>query len=182
MKEYEISCEICSDLYPLVFDEIASTDSTNAVKNHLTHCEHCAKQYGEATVLHECKIDDEKVIHSIRKKLYLVGLCIVVLGALIGIGLTNTMGMFYNFMLMPIVGGVSYMVMKHYWYYTEIALFLISYVWTLIWHIAEGAFIDGISFSDFYAPVVFSVVYVGLAMVGVIIAMLLVYGLRKEDE
>ena len=179
-KVYEISCEMCSDLYPLVVDEIATLDSREAVLHHRKTCEHCAKQYEETTLHIVYEVDDRKVIRGMKKRLYLIGLCIVVLGALLGIGLTNTMGMFYNFMLMPIVGGIGYVVVRKKWYRIEGALFLIAYLWSFVRLAFEGVFSDGIAIGDFMAPMVYAVIYVILALLGVLIAKLLLFGLGKE--
>ena len=41
---YEISCEMCRDLIPLVEDGVASADSRAAVEHHLQTCPVCNGQ------------------------------------------------------------------------------------------------------------------------------------------
>ncbi len=43
----KITCDICMDLMPLVQDGVASEDSENAVKKHISECESCKKIYDE---------------------------------------------------------------------------------------------------------------------------------------
>lgn len=38
--------------------------------------------------------------------MYLIGILLILIGDLFGIGLSNSMGMFYNFIIMPIIGGL----------------------------------------------------------------------------
>ena len=65
MKTYEISCDICRDIIPLVKDGIASDDSVSAVKKHIDNCENCRKKFGqeiEATT----NIQENRLINSIK--------------------------------------------------------------------------------------------------------------------
>ena len=41
----KISCDICMDLIPLVKDGIASEDSCDAVKKHISKCEKCKVEF-----------------------------------------------------------------------------------------------------------------------------------------
>ena len=43
----KISCDICMDLIPLVKDGIASEDSCDAVKKHISKCEKCKVEFDE---------------------------------------------------------------------------------------------------------------------------------------
>jgi len=42
---YEISCDMCMDLIPLVKDGVASPDSVAAVEGHIAGCEECREYY-----------------------------------------------------------------------------------------------------------------------------------------
>lgn len=47
---YEISCDMCMDLMPLVRDGVASPDSVAAVEGHIAGCERCREIYEEGNV------------------------------------------------------------------------------------------------------------------------------------
>ena len=57
-------------------------------------------------------IRDTKVLSAIKRSIFITQIAVLVVGAIIGIGLTGTMGMFYNFMIMPIIGIISFITLK----------------------------------------------------------------------
>lgn len=180
MEGQNISCDVCLDLIPLVHDRIASDDSTNLVYEHIKTCESCRAEFENADLPDEILIDDKKIMTSIKKSLLLTSSVFIVFGALLGVYLSNSMGMFYNFLIMPIVGACGYLVFKKRWYYTPIGIFIISYIWLFLQNIFDGALLHGFSMEIFTMPMFFSVIYTGLVMLGTLIGALIKFGLRKE--
>ena len=90
--------------------------------------------------------------------------------------LSNSMGMFYNFLIMPIIGGVSVIVFKKKWYLTPIAIFLLSYLWPTIMEIVS----NGFEWIFLYSGLYYSTIYTILVFLGVIIAKLLKITFKKE--
>ena len=55
----KISCDICMDLIPLVKDGIASEDSCDAVKKHISKCEKCKVEFD--VIEEKKKINNEDI-------------------------------------------------------------------------------------------------------------------------
>lgn len=180
MEGQKISCDVCLDLIPLVHDRVASDDSTNLVYEHIKTCESCRAEFENTDLPDEKIIDDKKIIKSIKKNLFLTSSVFIVFGALLGVYLSNSMGMFYNFLIMPIVGACGYLVFKNRWYFTPIGIFIISYIWLFLQNIFDGVLSHGFSMEIFTMPMFFSVIYTGLVMLGALIAALIKFGFRKE--
>lgn len=179
---FNISCDICIDLIPLVKDQVASEDSQQAVKDHLKTCPTCFSLYEDEAV--EIKpVNDKRVLEKIKRKVYFGALTIAVLGALVGLALTESAGLFYNILIMPTIGLIGFYALQKKWYYVPLSLFLLSYVWLLITYLSQGI-LDEPQATLFYAltlPANWALIYSGLAMLGVVIGALLKIAFRKEE-
>ena len=173
-----ISCNLISDLIPLVKDGVASEDSTIIVNEHIKSCERCKAEFEtfEAIKIEQVSIKDEKIIFAIKRSIFITQLIILMAGAIVGVALSNSMGMFYNFIIMPIIGGVSLIAFSRKWYLAPIVIFALTYLWQTIMGIAS----DGFAWIALYSGLYFSVIYTVLVVLGVIIAMLLKFTFKKE--
>lgn len=173
-----ISCEVILDLIPLVKDGIASDDSTTIVKHHIENCHSCKAEFEtfEDNRIEQSPVKDEKIISAMKRSIFMTQLVILVTGAIIGVALSNSMNMFYNFIIMPIVGGISLFTLKRKWYLASLGVFLLSYLWQTIVGIAS----NGFQWGYLYYGLFYSVIYAALVGLGVIITMLLKYALKKE--
>ncbi len=180
---FKISCDICLDLMPLVKDHVASEDSHMAVNEHLKTCPSCSTLYQNESVLVK-KMDDHRVLERIRTKIYLGGLSIAVLGALVGLALTDGAGLFYNILIMPTIGLIGYFALKKKWYYVPISLFMLTYVWLLITYTSQGMFNDDNTpiLSALLLPAYWGLIYSGLALFGVVIGVFLKIAFGKEGS
>ncbi len=178
-KKINISCDVCLDLIPLVRDKVASEDSNGLVYEHIDKCDSCKAEFAY-TDNNQDIIDDKKIIHSIRKSLFLTALIFIACGALLGVYLSNSMNMFYNFLIMPIVGGSGYLILKKKWVWTPLWIFILSYVWLFIQNAFEGMLSSGFTVETLYIPLFYSGIYAGLTILGVVIVALLKYAFRKE--
>lgn len=86
----------------------------------------------------------------------------------------------YNFLIMPIVGGSGYLILKKKWVWTPLWIFVLSYVWLFIQNAFEGMLSSGFTVEIFYIPLFYSGIYAGLTILGVVIVALLKYAFRKE--
>ncbi|MEG0772076.1 zf-HC2 domain-containing protein [Clostridium sp.] len=173
-----ISCEVILDLIPLVKDGIASDDSNSIVKDHIKNCDSCKAELEtfEEVTIEQSQIKDEKIISAMKRSIFITQLSILMAGAIIGVALSNSMSMFYNFIIMPIVGGISLFTLKRKWYLASLGVFLLSYLWQTIVGIAS----NGFQWGYLYYGLFYSIIYASLVGVGVIITMLLKYALKKE--
>lgn len=181
-ENINISCDVCLDLIPLVKDKVASDDSNYLVFEHIKTCEKCKAELDITNINNENTINDKKIINSMKKSLLLTGFAFIICGALIGVYLSNSMAMFYNFLIMPIIGGCSYLVLNKKWYLTSIGIFILSFIWLFIQNVYEGAFTNGFNIEVFSMPMFFSTIYAGLTILGVIIILLLKFAFRKEVQ
>lgn len=174
-----ISCNICLDLIPLVNDDIASEDSRIAVIKHIEECESCREFY-DIEKCEEPKINDNRVISKMKRQIYFAALISIIIGAILGIVLTDGIGMFYNILIMPIIGVIGYFAFSKKSYYVPLALFMFIYIYLLIKFIGEGMF----SYTSFIAAMLnsayWALIYSGLCCLGILIGTLLKIAFRKE--
>ena len=176
----KISCDICLDLIPLVEDGIASEDSSVAVLNHIKECESCSEFYdGEG--YEEPKMNDKKIISKIKKQVYSAAIVTIVLGAILGIALTDGIGMFYNILIMPTIGALGYFAFSNKSYYLPLTIFGFVYIWLLIKFTIEGIFSYTPFISAILNPAYWALIYSGLCFLGIIIGFLLKIAFRKEE-
>lgn len=178
MKEIKIPCEVCQDLIPLVQDGAASQESVRLVREHVQECASC-KAMLEEGYCPPPAIEDKKVLQGMRRELTGMGMLLVAGGILMGILFTYSAQMFHNFLLMPAVGGVGYLVFRKKGRWLPLAVLGISYLWLVFQEIWEQG---GITVGAVISPLFFALIYAGLTALGVLIAALLVFAFGKEES
>lgn len=171
-------CNICMDLMPLVKDGVASRESLDFVNKHIENCQDCKDLFNCQEGLEE-NLDQDLVLNRLKRNIRNTGLVVLILGSLLGAGLSNSMGMFYNFLIMPILGGIGYMVFGKKNYRLYILIFTISYSFQLIQSLIEGR--EGLIYN-FTEPIFLSVVYLVFAFIGEVIFKLLKFAFSKEEK
>lgn len=84
---YEISCEMCQDLMPLVQDGIANEDSRKAVEHHIQRCESCRAAFQHGSVP---EASSERSLRSAIKRVRTVSLLVLAGFVLMGIYLCES--------------------------------------------------------------------------------------------
>lgn len=165
-----IPCDIIRDLIPLVKDNVASDVSTKIVNEHIEGCKNCRAEFEAFGMRPEQpSVKDEQIITAIRRSILITQLIILIAGTVIGIALSNSMGMFYNFIIMPVIGGISLIAFKARWYLTPLAIFVVTYLWLTVKNIA----LSGFTWLALYDGLYFATIYTVLVGLGAVIAMLL---------
>ena len=183
----KISCDICMDLIPLVKDGIASQESCNAVKNHIDNCERCKAEFDEIKEKNKLnneniKMNDKKIISKIKKRLINGAIIMIILGSFIGVGISESEWMFYNVIIMPIVGGIGYFIFRKKSYIVPISIFILTYVWDFIKYIIERQ-TSQMSWKEILiVPAVWANIYTGLCVLGILIGFLLYIAFKKESK
>ncbi len=175
-----INCNVILDLIPLVKDGVASNESTLIVNEHLEHCATCKTELDafESIGIEPLKLKDRKILVDITRSVYLSQIVVLVLGAILGIALSSSMGMFYNFIIMPIIGGVSLILFKNKWVVVALAIFVVTYLWQTVLVMAENGFsVAGLTVGLYY-----STVYAFLVVLGTVIARLLRFAFEKGED
>ncbi|MCR1897544.1 zf-HC2 domain-containing protein [Irregularibacter muris] len=176
----KIPCNIISDLMPLVKDGIASEESIKIVQEHMEECEKCKSDFQsfQDLALQDSQSRDMKIIFSIKRNIFITQISILIIGAIVGVALTNSMGMFYNFLIMPIIGGISFITFKTKWHRIPLTIFLLSYLWQII----DLSLSEGFMWGILYGGLFLSLIYGCLVVLGTIIAMLLKFAFKREED
>lgn len=175
------SCDIILDLIPLVKDDVASEASKDLVKEHLQTCQSCKEIY-ENFKQESLVMNDKKVIGNIKKRVFTASIFIIVIASMLGLALSETMGMFYNILIMPAIGVLGYFVLDKKSYYVPMSLFIFSYVWLIIKYIGQGIIGEGIMPGIFTIPIYWAGIYAALCGLGVLIGFLLKYAFGREKS
>lgn len=175
-----INCNVILDLIPLVKDGVASNESTLIVNEHVEHCAMCKTELDafESIGIEPLKLKDRKILFDIKRSVYISQIVVLVLGAILGIALSSSMGMFYNFIIMPIIGGVSLILFKNKWVVVALAIFVVTYLWQTVLVMAE----NGFSMAGLTVGIYYSTVYAFLVVLGTVIARLLWFAFEKGED
>lgn len=180
-----ISCDVCMDLLPLVNDGIASEDSCRLVASHISSCEACAVSLGKdingiKSAEAETAMDEGNVIRKIKKRFTFFLVSFILIGILIGLVLSSGMGMFYNALIMPAVGGLGYMLLKGKAFIIPTFIFVISFVWVSIREIINGFFSYSGIFELLIMSVSWAILWAGFSILGWFIGWLFHFAFKKE--
>lgn len=173
-----IGCGACRDLLPLVEDGVASEESRQLVEEHLQGCERCRREAGKTVPIGEqAENPPDSVLRQLRRRLLLWGGLLVFAGCVCGILLTYSVGMFYNFLLMPAAGAVSLLLFGKKGLLAAPAVGLAAFLWMGGRTLAEGG-----KLSEFAADWPYAVIYALLCLLGAAAAALLRFAFRKEER
>ena len=174
----KITCGICEDLMPLVQDGIASEDSRQALRRHIESCPSCQAMFqGELPPSDGQDILGQKILWQLKHKVRLFSLMALMCGVFLGLCLTGSSGMFYNTLIMPLIGAVGYCLFRWKAIYTIPLLLLIFYpIATVASMILSGEMLD------VYSTVSWTVIYSIFALTGTAIAGLLHFAFRRDQK
>lgn len=167
----KLSCDMCLDLIPLVQDGVASQDSRDAVLAHIAGCPGCRALFeGELP-----PADAGKVLGKVSRRLRLFGAMVMMFGILYGLMLTAGNGIFYNVLIMPVIGAIGYYLFRWRGLYIIPGLLLGT-------HLITNALGMGEEYLGLPTLVMWTAIYCGAALVGWVIAALLHFVFRKEEK
>ncbi len=169
----EISCEMCMDLIPLVRDGIASKDSEQAVQHHLEHCETCSAFFDGNT---PPASDAGMVYRKFRRKTQWFFGMVLLFGLCFGFTLSGDGDLFYNVLLMPVLGAMGYYLFR--WkalYQVPMLLLGIHAIMNALGLVWQGERLD------FGSLLLWTMQYCIFVLLGIVIAGLLHFALRKEE-
>ena len=172
----EITCDMCMDLMPLVKDGIASEDSRIAVEKHISGCETCKKLYEEyRDNVAPAPEQEEEAFEKMWRRMKLFVAVLMMFGIFFGLGLTANEDMFYNSVIMPVIGVLGYFIFR--WKAVYVVPLLMLFSNLLSWPLA---LLRGLDPLDMASALLFTLIYSGFVIVGVVIAGLLHFVFRKE--
>lgn len=172
----KITCDICMDLLPLVKDGIASEDSVRAVKEHVTECESCRKLYeNEITEINEETPDLEQELGKLKRRIQIFSAMLLMFGVFFGLSLTASEEMFYNSLIMPVIGALGYVIFRWQAVYQIPLLLLIMQSLINFLGLARG-----MEYMPFVAILMWVGIYTIFVEIGILVAGLLHFAFRKE--
>ena len=171
----KITCDMCKDLMPLVTDGIASEDSRLAVEEHVKECEACKAIYDGLVQEPSVNPDLELELGKMKKRLQIFSAMLLMFGVFFGLSLTASDEMFYNSLIMPVIGVLGYVLFR--WnavYQVPILLLVMLFV------INCFGMVRGMEVMSVYGVVMWVGIYCIFVELGVLVAGLLHYAFRKE--
>ncbi len=185
MNDIVINCAICADLMPLVKDDVASEESKEAVIKHIAACDSCASLWGYSGIEilesteNKTTIDDKKVFENIRKGIYKFIFAFMIIGLLWGVAIINSVNMFYNIIIMPILGACSYYIFRRKFYIFSIMVFVSVVLRSVIEYFVEFGNGAHIGIDLLNSSFTWGLIHVTFTLAGVLIAFLLHFAFGK---
>ena len=171
-----ITCDMCRDLMPLVKDGIASEDSRLAVEEHMKTCETCRRLYGGETAgVSSVNVDLEQELGKLKKKLQIFSTVLMMFGVFFGLSLTASDDMFYNSLIMPVIGALGYVIFRWKAVYQVPLLLLVMQCLINFLGLARG-----MEYMTFVAILMWVGIYTVFVELGVLVAGLLHFAFRRE--
>ncbi len=168
----KITCDMCIDLMPLVQDGVASSDSRNAVLQHLQECPDCRSLYeGEVPTPSNSK----ELFTKIQRRARTFSAMVMMFGIFYGLMLTAGNGIFMNVIIMPIIGGIAYYLFR--WK----AIIIVPPLLLATHFITNALGLEGQRLMP-VEVLMWTAIYCGVALVGFVIAALLHFAFKKEDD
>ena len=133
---------------------------------------------GDIWKSHFFENSEQNILMKIKRYVSMIYLVILILAILFGVSLSANEFMFYNILIMPLIGAMSYVILKKKAIGMCLAVFVIVYLRWL--YDSMGYAFEGYFVQAFVPPLIWGLIYVGLTILGVIVAFLLHYGLKKE--
>ena len=179
-------CSVVRDLLPLYVEDMVSPETAQYVKSHLDECSECQaeldslKEGAGLTAIEKkptSNTEDAKPFKTIMKRMnrqfYSIAYAALIFLIFLGFGWTAGNNLMYNSLIMPIVGIFGYYVFKWKAVYKVPVLLLLIDLAIFAFQLIEIGFADTLMWTMLYAIFV---------LVGVAIAFLLHYALRKEEK
>lgn len=173
MNEYHISCDICRDLIPLVKDGVASADSEAAVRRHIGECKDCALLLDGKIVPELPASESPKALLRVKRRLSGIYAAVMLLGLCFGLTLTSGVDMFFNWLIMPVVGVFGYLIFRWRAIYAVPIIVVIMQVIITLFGLVKG---------EWNIDFLMLIIYILLALAGVIAALLLHYAFGKNTK
>ena len=177
-------CSIVMDLLPLYVENMVNTETAQYISEHVAKCSECqaelAKLKGteilpvtKSTSEHksDTKSTFKTVMKRVNRKFYMLSYSLIIFFVFLGFGWTAGENLLYNSLIMPIVGIFGYFVFGVKSLYKMPILLLIVDMFLCI---------SGLVKLDFYSAFMWTLIYSIFVFVGIAIAFLLHYALRKE--
>ena len=182
----KIECSVVRDLLPLYVEDMVSPETAQYVNLHLAECSECQKELESlkgGDVLTAIKKNPtentgdakpfKKMMKRMNRQFYSLAYAALIFLIFLGFGWTGGENLMYNSVIMPVVGICGYYVFRWKAVYKVPILLLIIDMFVYLFQLVE------IGFADVF---VWTFIYCIFVAVGMVIAFLLHFAFRKEDN
>lgn len=179
MNEKKITCDVCRDLLPLVKDGVASADSDAAVRQHISGCNECEMLFDGRFVPAIDPSESPKALLRVKRWFTGIYSALMLFGIYFGLSLTASDDLFFNCLIMPIVGIFGYLVFR--WR----SLFAVPVILLIVQVIINAlGLLKTVERLDFLELLTWVFICSLFALAGIITAMLFgfSFGKRKSEE
>ena len=179
-------CSIIRDLLPLYVEDMVSAETAQYVSEHLNACAECQAEFeglkdGERLkMLEKNPIERadtvkpfKKMMKRMNRQFYMLAYSLIIIFIFLGFGWTDGENLMYNSIIMPIVGVFGYYVFRWKAIYKMPVLLLFIDLFIFLFQIVALGFAETLEWT---------VIYCIFVWVGILIAFLLHFALRKEDK
>lgn len=179
-------CSIIRDLLPLYVEDMVSAETAQYVSEHLNACAECQAEFeglkdGERLkMLEKNPIERadtvkpfKKMMKRMNRQFYMLAYSLIIFFIFLGFGWTGGENLMYNSIIMPIVGVFGYYVFRWKAIYKMPVLLLFIDLFIFLFQIVALGFAETLEWT---------VIYCIFVWVGILIAFLLHFALRKEDK
>ena len=176
-------CSLVRDLLPLYVENLVSTETAQYINEHLKRCPECHAELANfkktanfTTIEHRAMSDTKpfkKMMKRMNRQLHMLVYSLIIFFIFLGFVWTGGENLMYNSVIMPLVGIFGYYVFRWKAIYKVLVLLLLIDLSVFAFQIVEIGFTDTLSWTFIYSVFV---------LVGVAIAFLLHYALKKEDK
>ncbi len=181
MKEpARISCDVCMDLIPLVQDQVASADSQALVSHHIEGCAACRSILKGEEAQQPAEPWDQKILRRINRKFFWAGVAALLAAAIFGAAQTFSFGIFYNILIMPLIGGLGSFLFGKRWYFLPTGVLLLTPLFAAVFELFENGW--KAAMEQFPEALFFALIYALLVLAGIAIAALFRFAFRKEEK
>ena len=181
-----IECSIVKDLLPLYVENMVSRETAQFVAEHINKCNDCRADFESMSsgglLPVPQQTDNENIDQSlsfknamrkINRQFNSMAYALVILLIFLGISWTGGENLMYNSLIMPAVGVFGYYVFK--WK-------AVHKIPTLLAAVELFVCVFRLWDLDFHSAIIWTLIYLSLVFVGILIACLLHYAFRKEKE
>ena len=171
-------CSVVRDLLPLYVENLVSPETAGYVQTHLEECSECRSELESLNVNLEdfvvVAVDAQpfkKIMKRLNRRFYSVAYASLIFLIFLGFGWTGGENLMYNSIIMPIVGIFGYYVFRWKAIYKIPLLLLLIDLLVFLFQVIEIGFMDAVGWTFIYC------VFAGI---GILIAFLLDFALKKE--
>lgn len=112
-----------------------------------------------------------------KRQIQIFSAMLMLFGIFFGVNLTAGSNVFYNSLIMPIIGALGYMLLRRKALYTIPILLLITHGMSNLLGLIRGQ-----EYLDIYSLLMWTALYSIFSLLGMVIAGLLSYAFRKEES